>query len=273
MPTIMNHTVPTPAPETVETQPLRAFIVDDDANIRNLVGIYCERYFGNDVVVVGMAEGADAAITLLNEQDGDIVFLDIDLTDGNGFEVLDALPAEKRERLSVIFITSHKQHAQLAIRYDAVDYIDKPILAQDFKLAVGRAIGRTRKTQLLSAELEHLRKPRLKLKVETGTIEIRSLNGTKFIAVKDIAYAKALRNYCSFTLTNHTQYETTFPLKHYEDILLDNGCVRITRSCIVHTDHVTFRVDSKGEIIALLPGGEEIVASPMFSEELKMYLP
>lgn len=262
---------------------LTAAIVDDDENIRNLIRIYVERYFSESIRLLGTADRVESAILLLETMRPDIIFLDIDITDGTGFEVLDAVSPLHREQIHVVFITSFREHAQLAIRYDAIDYLSKPIIAVEFKNAVERAIKKSFRTRLISEKLEQwdelteLQKNKRLINVQTGFIEVRTNdNGsikTTVLNISEILYVKAARNYCAIIMLDGTEYMPSLPMKHYEDALMAEGCVRISRSMIVNPAHVHFRVDAKERWFARFPSGEEVSVSLMFTSLITANVP
>jgi two-component system, LytTR family, response regulator len=269
---------------------IHTLIIDDDENIRNLIGIYVERYFADRLAVVATADRTASAMAALRahaaDRRADIVFLDIDLTDGTGFEVLDGLTDAEREGLQVIFVTSFKEHAQRAIRYDAVDYLDKPILATEFKVAVQRAITKVEKLRGVRGSIHDVpgkqtvptdEPPVQALPQQADSIEIRTLAENSVhlfvVPIAEIMYVEAARNYCTIVLEDGTSYTPSLPLKHYEEILCNAGCLRITRSYIVNPEHIPLQAEpTKNGFSALLPLGRKITVEPQFRPAVQALL-
>lgn len=256
--------IPALTPEQ-EANLVRVLIIDDHEHIRDLVRTYLQRYYDDITKVVGMADSMPSAAKLLLTKEADLVFLDIDLKDGTGFEALDALPAEKRENLQVIVISTMQErtYVQQAMRYGAIDFLDKPIIAAEFKSSMKRAIEMISKLRSIKKRLEAAPQKRLLPQVQNGTIDIRMVMQNQMrnitIHVRDIVYAQAQRNYCTIVVQDGTHYMPSLPLKHYEETLLNDGCVRIGRGYVINPVFFTFKLDSITDgVIAVLPSGEEL---------------
>ncbi|MCU0428165.1 MAG: response regulator [Candidatus Kapabacteria bacterium] len=270
-------------------EPIRVVIIDDHRNIRELVGLYLARYYEGVTKVVGQADRVKSAIELLQTTETDIIFLDIDLNDGTGFEALDTLSPEQRERLVVIIISMERERKFMkqALQYGALDYLDKPLVANEFKIAVDKAIDEIMKIRQISEQLHQQPAPqsassstsqkRPLPQKQDSIIEVRILRQnqvkTHRIPVRDIVYAQAARNYCLIVTADGTNLMPSLPLKHFQDALLGDGCVRIARGTIVNPVHIQFQFRSNREsIVALLPNGEEIVAEEPFRDVLHEYV-
>lgn len=256
--------LPATSPEQEENL-VRVLIIDDHEHIRDLVRTYLQRYYDDITRVVGMAESMPSAAKLLLTKEADIVFLDIELKEGTGFEALDALPAEKRENLQVIVISTmqERKYVQQALRSGAIDFLDKPILAAEFKSAMERALGNISRIRTIKKRLEATPQKRLLPKVQVGTIDIRMVMQNQvrniIIHVRDIVYAQAQRNYCTIVVKDGTHYMPSLPLKHYEDTFMRDGCVRIGRGYVINPVFFTFKLDPITDgVIAVLPSGEEL---------------
>ncbi|MCP4178131.1 MAG: response regulator [bacterium] len=110
----------------------KAVVIDDEKNSRELVVTLLDEYF-RDIKIVGEAKSAIEGIKLINNEKPDLVFLDIEMPDGTGFDVLDALP---ERNFQFMFITSYSHYAIKAFKYSATDYITKPIDDDEFVEAV-----------------------------------------------------------------------------------------------------------------------------------------
>ena len=116
---------------------------------------YLERYYKDGTTIVGEADRVKSAISLLGTTETDIIFLDIDLTDGTGFEVIDTLSKEQRERTVIIIITMERErvYVKQAIEYRAIAFLDKPLVATEFKTAVGKAIEEISRLRRIDIQL------------------------------------------------------------------------------------------------------------------------
>jgi two-component system LytT family response regulator len=117
---------------------MKAILIDDEINnienLRQLLKVHCP-----DITVAGTATHVDNALVLLQQLQPAIVFLDIQMPDKNGFELLKYFPEPNFE---VIFVTAHDQYAIQAMRFSAIDYLLKPINALELQQATQRAIAK-----------------------------------------------------------------------------------------------------------------------------------
>ncbi len=266
--------LPARTPEQ-EASAIPVVIIDDHEHICQLVKLYLERYFEYTTKVVGTAYRYKTAVELLRETDAEIVFLDIDLTDGTGFDALDMLTPEKRAQFQVIVITTQKEREFLkqAIQYGAIDYLDKPLVGADFKAAVDKAMDNIARSRAIKKQLGAAQLRRPIPAQQLGIIEVRlvKLNQVKILkaTVGEVVYAQAARNYCLIVTTDGTELMPSLPLKHYQDTLLNDGCVRIGRGCIVNPVHVSFRFQlDLDTAFAVLPNGKEIAVELAYRDAM-----
>jgi two-component system LytT family response regulator len=138
---------------SVATRPLRALVVDDEPLARHriveLLGLE------PDLELVGEARSGTEAVRFIRELNPDLIFLDVQLPGGDGFDVLHAT-AERTP--AVIFVTAYDQHAIRAFEHAAIDYLLEPVVEARFRAAVRRAVERVRRaeTSLLSDQLGEL---------------------------------------------------------------------------------------------------------------------
>jgi two-component system LytT family response regulator len=113
---------------------IRALIIDDEKKSRETLNTMLAKYC-DGVTVIGMASGSEEGFDIAISEKPDLVFLDIEMPDGNGFQFL-----EKFEKIffHVIFITAYDSYAIRAIRYHALDYILKPVDIDDLRNAVSQ---------------------------------------------------------------------------------------------------------------------------------------
>ena len=264
------------------TDLVRVVIIDDHPHIRELVRRYLVRYFGDITTIVGEADRVKSAISLLQTTETDIIFLDIDLTDGLGFEAIDTLSKEQRERTVIIIITMERErvYVKQAIEYRAIAFLDKPLVATEFKTAVGKAveeIGRLRRIDIHINALQSSPKKRQIPTTQDRIIEVRVMRQSQVktyrFTVSEVVFAQSARNYCVIGTADGLSFMPSLPLKHYQDTLIDDGCVRISRGTIVNPVHIKFRFAADHETIAAaLPNGEEIAVEQQFCDTVLEYM-
>lgn len=205
----------------------RILIVDDESDARSTLRIFLE--FSPQIKVeIAEADSVINALKKIKSFKPDIVLLDILLQDDSGFDLLDL---EDDLNFAVIFTTAYDEFAIKAFKYNAVDYLLKPINPVELEGAIQKAVF-----QRSSPEYPNLLKG-LKATVQERTLEKIALpNGTgvHFITLDDILYLKADGNYTEVFLRNSNKILVTKLIKEFEDILKSEGFIRTHKSYIVN---------------------------------------
>ena len=181
---------------------LRAVIIDDERKSRENLELLLDSFVEN-VQIVGTANGVLEGIRAIDKHHPDLIFLDIHLADGDGFQVLESL---KDKDQNVIFVTGHEEHAVKAFRSEAIDYLLKPVCIEHLQGAVDRV--RIRQTAVSD-----------KGGIKTGQISISNNKGLSFLKTEDILYCKGDGAYTYFYLKNGSRITTSKNLKEYENRL------------------------------------------------------
>jgi len=274
-----------------------AVIVDDDAHGRNMVRLYVERYFAEQIDIIAEAYSIESAVNTIRATNPQLLFLDIDLNNGTGFEVLDIL-GEDRHAVHVVFVTSYPEHLRRALRYDAIDYLDKPIIASEFKVGIERAIKKIYSTVEARAALEAnsiravketiMQEPTSSMQIEKAHqqpdssagqdrmqngITIRNQSGNHYMLFgRDILYCRAAGNYVDFFLTDGRTITDSKTLKHYEPLLEELGCIRISRALVVNPLYITLQAKQGIGLFAIMPKGETENVEPQYRESVQRLL-
>ena len=224
---------------------LRVLIVDDEALARARVRKLLAGEPGLEVL--GECSNGPEAIAFIKEHRPGLVFLDVQMPEVSGFEVLRALPPETWP--AVVFVTAHDQHAIQAFEVQAVDYLLKPFTRARLLSAVQRVREHLQARDLgpLNQQLAQWLNSARTEPGYLGRIAVKTGNQTLFIRVEDIDYIESAANYAVLQTrgANHLLRQT---LNHLEAKLPPRMFLRISRSIIVNLDRV------KG--IQSLPGGE-----------------
>lgn len=209
---------------------INAIIVDDEhANrelMQNLLQTHCP-----SVKVIGIADSVMTAYEEITQKKPNLIFLDIQMPNGNGFQLL-----EKFQEIvfDVIFVTSFDQYAINAIKFSALDYLLKPIDISELKLAVEKAIKKVEKENKfkLYENLLHNINPN----VTDKKMAIRVKNDTIFIKMSDVSYIQADGNYSTIYLTNGEKYYISKTLKEIDEFTTDlKAFIRINKSVIINS--------------------------------------
>lgn len=213
-----------------ETQPIKAIIVDDEPNnctyLNNLIQKYC-----SFVDVCGNANNASEGVQLIHQHQPDLVFLDIQMPEGNGFDMLESV-AERN--FKVIFVTAYDQYAIQAIRYCAFDYLLKPINTLELQKAVDRV-----KNELKNEGNEWQKQYEALNYNGSATnkrIALPSAQRLLFVEVSEIVRCEAESNYTHIYLTSGARETISKTLKDYEELLVDQGFLRVHQSHLVNAN-------------------------------------
>jgi two-component system, LytTR family, response regulator len=213
--------------------PCRAVVIDDEPSARAVVKAQVQRSFAGTVKIVSEADSVDSGIVCIREYAPRLVFLDVDLGDGTGFDVLDAFNPERyEEQFCVIFITSFPNFAIQAIRYQALDFLTKPIVSTDFRVGVDRALAKLGKT---SVAPEQAISRSANAVLTQDTIVIHQANDVVLLPIDTIEFCEADRGDTEFFLISGESEMSARTLTYYEPSLTARGFLKISRSCCVNT--------------------------------------
>ena len=212
---------------------IKTVIIDDEKFCLEVLESLLNAHYP-DIQLAGSFTNPAQAVSFIQAQSPDLVFLDINMPGLNGFEVLDRLMPFT---FKVIFTTAYDNYAIKAMRYGAIDYVMKPIAAEDLVGTMTRVLEEKRKTDLalLKSERSAIRK-----------ISIVNSDGMLIQAVKDIFYCEADNSYTIFHLAGGKKVVASRTLKDFEPILLPCGFFRIHNSFLINLEHVQLYSKSDG---------------------------
>lgn len=210
----------------------RAIIVEDEPNLREVLMIYLSQH--QDIEIVSVTSSVKEAKQVIENEQPDLVFMDINIEGGSSFDVLDQLDTIN---FKIIFITAFNEFAVKAFRLSAVDFLLKPINNTELKQALDKyrefniSGDQTAIYQNLSSNLS-----------ETDYCEkkliIPCTEGYDFIKIKDIIYLKADANYTHIYLRGNKEYLVTKTLKIFECQLQDHFFFRAHQSFLINVNHI-----------------------------------
>lgn len=240
---------------------IRALIVDDEANNRENLRLALTAYCP-EVEVVAEADAAISALDGIREHSPELVFLDIAMPLGSGFDLLESLPTVDFE---VIFVTAYDQYAIRAIKFAAVDYLLKPINALELKKAVQRVLVKRNK-QDQRAQLETLLH---NLRKQEKKIALPQADHIEFVEVSEIVRCQGDRNYTYFHLKDGRKLLVSKTLKEYVSILDDQVFYRVHQSHLVNLNCVHKYRRRDGGILITSDGANIPVARARKEELLR----
>lgn len=234
---------------------VRAIIVDDENKTRKTLREMIKNYCDNIQVVADCA-GRNEAIRLIEEYKPDLVFLDIFMPGGSGFELLDHFPQPFFE---IIFITAHSEHALPALKAGAIDYLLKPLSIEELKSAIEKA-GKRINEKNTGTNIRQLLENLDTKKNHYHKIAIPSYKGQTFIAPADIVSMEAEGRYTRIRLLNAPPIVSSSNLKEYEDILNPEQFMRVHHAYIINMEHVHYYNKEDGGTIIMTDGSEIILS-------------
>ena len=254
-------------------QTIRTLIVDDEGLARDTLALLLERY--EEVEVVASCGNGKEAIEAIETLKPDLVFLDIQMPEINGFEVIERIGPESMP--IVVFVTAYDQYALQAFEACALDYLLKPFDDDRFEQTLKRASERIRqeKVGVLSKQLvglldaHHGNAPEKKDDGPLERIMIKSRGSLYFVRVSDIEWIESASDYVSINAhgKSHLLRET---MAGMEKKLDDQQFVRIHRSSIINLDSIKEIVPYfHGDYIVKLKSGKELKVSRRYWDRLE----
>jgi two-component system LytT family response regulator len=224
---------------------IKAIIIDDEPgnvqNLQSLLSTYC-----TNVIVLATASSAEKGIEIITRYQPDLVFLDIEMPRGNGFDMLDSLPNINFE---IIFVTAYNQYAIKAIRFCALDYLLKPINVAELASSIERVqlkLEQRRENERMRLFIQHLQQPG-----KPSKIALPMANEIQFVEIDQILYCMGENNYTHFFLANNKKLLVTRTLKEYEELLSEYKFLRVHRSFLINLRYVKAFVKKEGGYIVM----------------------
>lgn len=222
-------------------------IADDEPGARAIIRRFLVNSFP-EIIVAGEASGITEALNLLKEHRIDLLFLDIEMKDGTGFELLDRIPELS---FNVIFTTAHDEFAVKAFRYNAIDYLLKPIDPDEFAQAIKKAL-RQESSDILQRRFAQLLKTTQEKSFDR--ITLASSNGHVFTSTQDITRIETYGNYTFVHLVEGDRLLVSRNLKEFEEMLPEPDFFRVHQSHIVNLLYVKKVIKDDGDHVVMLDG-------------------
>ena len=211
---------------------MKAIIIDDEPNAVDLLALRLKQHCPQVEVVATFTSSVKGAAAI-REHEPDVVFLDIEMPQMNGFQLLESVEGIS---FSLIFVTAYDRFALKAFKYSAIDYLLKPIEISELVRAVGRA---EKQQQTSQEQIDHLRQQFTNSnRALSDKMALPYNNGLTFVKVTEIIYCETDGNYTKFHLIGGQSCLMTKPLKEVQDLLEERGFVRIHRQYLINLEHM-----------------------------------
>ena len=221
---------------------IRTIIVDDEKGARESLAKMAEKYCPH-IEVIAKADSMKTAYEAINELNPDLVFLDIEMPNGNAFDLLEKF---KEIDFEIIFTTAYDHYAIKAIKFSAIDYILKPIDPEELVQAVNRLENKVGQKELLNKKFTALLsnlKPENKIK----KVAVIEGDGIMFVNISEIIRCEAANNFALFILTDKREVVGTRSLSEYEQLLSEENFMRVHRAHLINLNHIKKFKQIKGE--------------------------
>jgi len=233
------------------TKTTDVFIVEDDFNALDYLKNILDDNFPH-LNLIGEATSVSEAVSSLNSVSPSLVFMDIELPDGNSFDILDQI---KQKDFEIIFITAHDQFYKEAFKYFALSYLQKPFILEDLKEVIQKFRQRTIKI------LDSFKTQQLKsfLNEHDSKFLIQVGHDFESISINKILKLEADGNFTKFHCKDKNIHYASNSLKNYYNILKFKGFIRVNRFTAINVSHI--KTIKKKQYIVLSNGDKINISS------------
>jgi two-component system LytT family response regulator len=228
---------------------ITALLVDDDDNLRSGMKTLLARY-APEIQIVGEADSVETGVEVILQHQPQVVFLDIHLGDGSGFDLLEEVNKRGKLNSQIVFITAHEQYAIKAFRFSALDFLLKPVDPEELEKVIGKiknVLDKNDSVAHIDLLLENIRK-----KVDNfKRIALSNSDGIHLFDVSDIIRCESEDNYTKFYIKNNKPVLISKTLKEYEDLLTEHGFERIHQSHLINLSYLKSYIKKDGGYVVM----------------------
>ncbi len=226
---------------------VKAIIIDDEPNAREDLRQHLEEYYNEDIVTVAECESVTSGLAAIEEHQPDLLLLDIHLSPGTGFDLIEQSGYKDYE---VIFITAYNDHAIKAIKVGALDYILKPVDADELQEAVDKALERLMQKVPFEKNLEELVKISSEYfrGVQKKRVILKTTESVFAVYEEDIYYCRSEGHYTTFYTRQLGKVVISKSIKKVQEILSEDVFVRCHQSYLVNKQYV-LKYNKHGKLV------------------------
>lgn len=236
---------------------LKAVIIDDEKDSRDILTSYLKKYCPQ-VNVCGYGESVKSGLEAIRTHNPNVVFLDIEMPFGNGFDLLEqAAPVT----FETVFVTAFDNYAIQALNQSAAYYLLKPVDIDELVKAVEKISvelqneGSTVHSSVLLENLQNQKTP------QQQKLMLPTLDGFEVVPIRSVLYCEAEDNFTRFHFDDRKDLLICRTLKHYEDVLRPHSFLRIHRSYLINPEYVVRYSKGKGGFVTM-KNNKELEVSP-----------
>jgi len=243
----------------------KTIIIDDEENARSNLRLIIEEYCP-ELNIVGEADSAQAARELINQHQPDLLLLDINMPNEDGFELLESIP---KKDFSVIFITAHNQFALKALKAGAIDYLEKPIDIEELQIAVSKITSSKNSAGNVNYKMIKNLLNEYKFNNKSDIIAVPTLSGYEILKIEDIIHLEADESYTRIFLSNGEKLTSSMTIARYEKVLDEKIFYRVHKSHIINTRFHLKEFNRHDGNVAIMDSG---VAIPVARRKLAGFI-
>ena len=238
---------------------LKAIIIDDELSCIETLELMLQKKFATEIKIVGTTTLPSAGIQLIEKHQPNIVFLDVEMPEMTGIELLQSLP---QINFNVVFTTAHQHYAIQAIKLNALDYLTKPINLDELGVAIKKCADKQgQNNKQLSSFLQQYNSNAVhKISIPIGT-------SIQLVPINEIVRIESQSNYSTIYFTNKSKQVVTKTLKDLEEQLSAHNFLRVHHSHLINIEHVIgFKNQDSGYLI--MQGNEVVEISRRKKQEV-----
>ncbi len=235
---------------------IRSIIIDDEAHARQTIRTILDAQF-KEIEIIAEAGSVAESIRLINEKEPDLLFLDIDLPDGNAFNILKQIDYKKYR---IIFITAYQEYAIRAIKFSAFDYILKPVNPAELVNTVKNAItedlieGYENKFQAFFSNISNTTP-------EQKKIVLRTSDKIHVVDIKNIIRCEADNAYTTIFTNDGKNIVVSKGIKSFDELLSTYNFMRIHQSHLVNPNYISYFKKHDGGFLVMSDNSNVPVSS------------
>jgi two-component system, LytTR family, response regulator len=244
---------------------IKTIIIDDEQHCIDRLKRLLSEHCSASIQLDGAFKTNEDGIVAIKKLQPDLVFLDVQLNDKTGFDLLQQFNEIDFE---VIFTTAHEKYAVQAFKFSAVDYLLKPVDANDLKHAVNKLQQRMSKEEV-SKKFETLFQNLKNIQTNSKRITVPTLKGFEFLQVNDIIRCQSEINYTIIFLKDKQKLTVAKTLKEFEGLLTDYNFYRVHNSHLINLNCIKSYNKGKGGTVTMTDNSEIEVSTRRKDEFLK----
>lgn len=245
---------------------LKTLLIEDNADAAEKLQFLLTKYCKENINLLAQASNGTEGLAAIATHQPDLIFLDIELGDMTAFEMLERTDSID---FQVVFTTAHEQYAIKAIRYSAVDYLQKPISREELLAAISRAENNP--TRILKEQVNQLAQNVRAKSALPEKIALTTSEGLVFKKIEDIVRCESDRMYTIVAMVGGEKLMVSKPMGQLEEILEGQNFFRIHNSHLINMNHIRQFVRSEGGYLVMEDGATVSVARNRKDDFLELF--